>query len=180
MVHRLTNHTHEHGRIRVRVRILSGRRVATAHPWVAKVGILLIINIFMNPHFQACGCGTGPLIPTPRHGRGECMLPSILQPSRILAKGSLPVPFQYSGKCQDKPRSGIKTRTICLWAQLIHNWKHTLCTYQSYAPLLPARALVGDLKMGGYSTPPPKATSFLKSPSKSPPNPQKLGWGFVL
>ncbi len=38
----------------------------------------------------------------------------------------LPVPFKYSGTCQGKPHSGIKTRTICLWAQLIHNWKHTL------------------------------------------------------
>ncbi len=29
-------------------------------------------------------------------------------------------------KCLDKPTSGIKPQTVCLWAQLIYNWKHKL------------------------------------------------------
>ncbi len=68
----------------------------------------------MNPHFQARGRGTGPLyLPYPHPDMSE------VNPCPSSTVFSL-------CKCQDKPRSGIKTRTVCLWAQLIHNRKHTL------------------------------------------------------
>ncbi len=82
----------------------------------------------MNPYFQACGRGTGQLcLPYPHPEMPEanvCFQASSKHPEVRLRK-VLPVPFKYSGKCQDKPRSGIKTWTICLGVQLIHNWKHT-------------------------------------------------------
>ncbi len=83
----------------------------------------------MNPHFHPCGRGTGQLcLPYPHPDMAEanvCFQASSKHPEIRLRK-ILPVPFKYSDKCQDKPCSGIKTRTICLWAQLIHNWKHTI------------------------------------------------------
>ncbi len=51
----------------------------------------------MHPHFQACRRGTGltlPTIPTPRHGRGEHVLLSIFQASRIQAKESFTCALQ--------------------------------------------------------------------------------------
>ncbi len=72
----------------------------------------------MNPHFQACGRGTGQLcLPYPHPDMAEANVRfqvSSKHPEVRLRK-VLPVPFKYSGKCQDKPRSGMKTRTICLW-----------------------------------------------------------------
>ncbi len=72
----------------------------------------------MNPHFQACGRGTAPhCLPYPHPDKAEanvCFQASSKHPEVKLRK-ALPVPCKYSGKCQDKPHSGIKTRTICLW-----------------------------------------------------------------
>ncbi len=71
--------------------------------------------MFMNPHFQACGRGTGPFrLPYPHPNKAEanvCFQASSNDPEVKLRK-ALPVPFKYSGKFQDKPHSGMKTRTI--------------------------------------------------------------------
>ncbi len=81
----------------------------------------------MNPNFQVRGRGTGPLcLPYPHPDMSEANL--CFQASKSQSKESFTRALQVQCfDCQDKPRSGIKTQTICLWAQLNHNWKHTFC-----------------------------------------------------
>ncbi len=78
----------------------------------------------MNPHFQACGRGTDQLcLPYPHPDMAEANV-RFQVPSKhpeVRLRKVLPVPFKYSGKCQDKPCSGMKTRTICLWVHSFTN-----------------------------------------------------------
>ncbi len=108
----------------------------------------------MNPHFQACGRGTGPICPPYPHPNmadvNVCFQASSKH-TEVRLRKVLPVPFKYSGKCQDKPRSGINTRTICPWAQLIHNWKHTLVA-PSLTHLLPINSQFCSTHGDGHSS----------------------------
>ncbi len=67
---------------------------------------------------------TLPTIPTSRHGRGNVCFQASSKHPKVRLRKVLPVPFKYSGKCQDnqKPRSGTKnTDNLPIWGQLIHN-----------------------------------------------------------
>ncbi len=94
VVHRSTNRAHGPGRIRVMVRVPSGRR---DYPPIG--GLNYLINIFMNPHFQARGRGTGQLcLPYPHPDLSEANVrfqASSKHPELRLRKILL-VPFKYS------------------------------------------------------------------------------------
>ncbi len=131
-----------------------------------------IINIFMNAHFQAYGRGTGPLCslyPHPDKAEANVCFQASSKHPEVRVRIVLPVPFKYSGKCQDKARSGIKTRTICLWAQLIHNWKHTLVA-PSLTHISPINSQFCSIHRDGHSS---LCTQHTKSAhsSRSQPNP---------
>ncbi len=64
----------------------------------------------MNPHFQACGRGTGQLClsyPHPDMAEANVRFQVSSKHPKVRLRKVLPVAFKYSSKCQDKPRSGI-------------------------------------------------------------------------
>ncbi len=83
----------------------------------------------MNLHFQACGRGTGQLcLPYPHPDMAEANVRfqvSSKQPE-VRLRRVLPVPFKYSGKCQDKATLRHENTDNLPMGALIHKWIHTL------------------------------------------------------
>ncbi len=111
--------TNGHGRIRVR--IPSGYPPVSCLNW--NINSSWIYSWIPISRLVGVALANSAYHTQPHHGRGERVLPSIFQASRSQAKESCTCPLEI---WQMPGYASIKTPTICLWVQLIHNWKHAL------------------------------------------------------